>query len=1031
MRRLTLLVLLALPTAMSAQAPQADTLAAEAKALFKKGRFAASDSLYVQALELKRQTAAEDSPEYIAILCDYIKLCLEFDKLDGLSQKIERVMEVRAEHPGKNSPEYADILGHQGRYLIYTFKFAEAEAVITESLRIRREHFGEESSPYAYALIDLATACVYKQEFARAETYGTQSSQIAARIGDRLTQALADTNMATLYAYTARIPKAIECFPPALEMLKAEIGEKHLSYVIPFSNYASILTVGGDFRLAEPQLEQALQLATEVLGKEHRQYLTTLTALVNTYIARGKYEQAEKLIVESIAISKKRYGDNDPRLAYALQNLSNVCLNLGDYTRAEEAIREAIDIASKTPGAFNRMKASLLNSQGVVYLRQMRFADATKLFSEALEAQKEANLLDNHVSLVITINLTTALLELENPDLSQIEKTLLTVLEKYRNNSTQTPAYLTALTNTAALYRKAGQYDRALAQIDEAVTRHEKLHGTDNWQYINILGHRGEILQSAGRIEDAINCYANCLKQITKLAARDFLFLSEQEREQYWKMYNVRIKHYQNAAVTASPSAAGLAYNCELFAKSLLLSSSVTKQNAVYRSGDEQLIALWKQMKSLRATSRSDEAQALERELLGRLKEAGAGDEFTTDWRSIRTMLSPGEAAVELINVPIMQEDGTIVTHYYALILRADSEAPELIALCPEQQLQLLLGKANKPSDELRGMVWDPLEPALESVQTIYLSPSGTLNAVAFAALPDKKGYLADRYTIHNLLSTRDIAVLKSTESPFEHRNLVLFGGADFGLSIKQLDNAPAADESALMRGTIDRLHKQRGQGFDYLPGSLTEVKSIGRIASSAKWNVALFTDNRATEARLKSYSGASPEVLHISTHGFYFDPSTQDSVVATEKPGNEFKHSVQPMMRSGLLFSGANNIWNSTSPANADNDGVLTAYEIANLDFSNTKLVVLSACNTGLGDIDYSEGVYGLQRALRLAGVRAMIVSLWRVPDKETTLLMTEFYRHLTSGHAIARAFSLAQLALRERYPTEPEKWGAFVLVE
>ena len=193
-----------------------------------------------------------------------------------------------------------------------------------------------------------------------------------------------------------------------------------------------------------------------------------------------------------------------------------------------------------------------------------------------------------------------------------------------------------------------------------------------------------------------------------------------------------------------------------------------------------------------------------------------------------------------------------------------------------------------------------------------------------------------------------------------------------------------------------------------------------------------LFTDTKATETRLKSYSGNSSKVLHISTHGFYFSPPDKDSLLDVRRvQGNSFSKAVEPMMRSGLLLSGANNIWTGRTPADISNDGVLTAYEIANLDFSNTELVVLSACDTGLGDIDYSEGIYGLQRAFRLAGVRSMIISLWKVPDEETTALMTAFYIAWTSGLPMKQAFEKAQMDLRKRYPEEPYKWGGFVLIE
>lgn len=999
--------------------------ATEAREHFQKGRYAQADSLYTRLFD----ELPEESDEYIAALSDYIELCIGSDKIDGLRPKIDQVLAARAKSPGKESPEYAEILNHLGQYLCCIFKFGEAEEVLTEALRIRKEQLGEESSLYVYSLMCLGVAYTYQQEFAKGEEYYLNATRIATHTGDRRNQAEADLCLAVLYAYTGRIPQALELFPDALKMFEELVSDHHPNYVTPFSNYASICLISGDLIRAEPLLLRAVELCGEVLGEEHRQYLATLNALTNLYIRQGKYEQSEELMLKSVDLSKKLYGESSPPLASSLSLLSTVYMNLGDYTRAEQTMRQSIEILSKTPEAFRRSKATSLNSLGVIHLKQRRFNEALATFREALEVQKEYNLLDNFVSLAIVNNMCSALLALEGQNLAPIESDLLAVIEMQKKNGNAASSYVEVLGNIGKLYLIDKQYDKAIAYIEEAIAGYEQGIGVMNAQFINQLGHHADALYEAGRSAESITAYTKCLNQIKELAARDFLFLSEQEREQYWHSYNFRIKYFLNVAAVTGASAAGFAYDCELFAKNLLLSSTLTKQNAILKSNDKELIALWQQIKMQRSDKSQEQSQEQERKLVSRLRESGIADEFSIGWQQVQQMLAPNEAAIEIVNAP--GDDSLSQIRYYALILTRSSESPRWVPLCSEEELRQMLGQEEAASSQaLYELVWAPIEPHLEQVTKIHIAPSGLFTSLSFAALRNQGTYLLDRYELHRLLSTRDIAAqqAETLRNP-RKESLALFGGDDFGMPPAPLTEAQC---SPLTRSVVNDLRQLRGQGFDYLPGSLLEVSQIEKITRRTKWQIALFTGVEATESRLKSYSGHSPKVVHISTHGFYFAPSHKDSLPATPQESNSFRNSEEPLMRSGLLFSGANSIWtNKTQNTDATDDGVLTAYEIANLDFSDTELVVLSACDTALGDIDYNEGVYGIQRAFRLAGVKAMIGSLWKVPDTETVRLMTEFYRHRTAGMTTHKAFAQAQAAMRATHPDDPHSWAGFVLVE
>ncbi len=227
-----------------------------------------------------------------------------------------------------------------------------------------------------------------------------------------------------------------------------------------------------------------------------------------------------------------------------------------------------------------------------------------------------------------------------------------------------------------------------------------------------------------------------------------------------------------------------------------------------------------------------------------------------------------------------------------------------------------------------------------------------------------------------------------------------------------------------------------RGGRFGYLPETANEVLDIQRTLQNANWTAQIDTGYQATEEVFRSIGqgGPSPRILHIATHGFFYpDP------VASRKAGfglggetQVFKTSDDPMVRSGLLLAGADGPWTTgTSPENRE-DGILTAYEIKQMNLSNTELVVLSACQTGLGDIAGNEGVYGLQRAFKIAGAKYLVMSLWKVNDDATREMMADFYKQwLENGLEIPAAFRKAQQTMRAKYPTQPFLWAGFVLVE
>jgi CHAT domain-containing protein len=381
-----------------------------------------------------------------------------------------------------------------------------------------------------------------------------------------------------------------------------------------------------------------------------------------------------------------------------------------------------------------------------------------------------------------------------------------------------------------------------------------------------------------------------------------------------------------------------------------------------------------------------------------------------------------------------------------AYVVTTETEFPEMVYLFEEKELNELL-KYRSPNkiyalrgtekistsepeysgEDLYSLIIKPLEKHLEGKERIYFSTDGKLHQFSFAAFSIVGGeLLCDKYELVQLNSTGQLALEERVPGK---EPVILVGGIEFEYTINQTATKDSSiqytynyleDESSKR----SRSNYDRGSDWNYLPGTKAEVEKLIKIFEENGLSADTLTGIYATEESIKKLDGNSPSVLHIATHGFFFeDPETGDK--------ESYSISEDPLMRSGLVLAGGNYAWKNGSNPYEREDGILTAYEISNLNLLKTDLVVLSACETGLGDIEGSEGVYGLQRAFRMAGVEYIIMSLWQVPDDETVEFMETFYTNWLGGQQIREAFNNTQKVMSKKYLEEPEKWAAFVLLE
>lgn len=391
-------------------------------------------------------------------------------------------------------------------------------------------------------------------------------------------------------------------------------------------------------------------------------------------------------------------------------------------------------------------------------------------------------------------------------------------------------------------------------------------------------------------------------------------------------------------------------------------------------------------------------------------------------WEDVRNSLKKDEVAIEfLVSDPLDTKDEAA---YVALVLRHDYIEPIVVLLSPFFNLTGFDSNEHIEvhNDLTYNYIWKPLLPYINDAKTIYFSPTSFLNHLPIEYVSDGNTRVCDTWNLIRVSSTREII----ERNPHDRKNhAILFGGLDFDLNKDDM-----IEESR--KYSIKRDHINRSTDSDdvlrdkikYLPCSLTEVNDIAALFSDTP---TIISGKAGTEESFKALNGTTADILHIATHSFY--PPDKDLKLSTDN--DEFSRGEKAMSSSGLLFSGAKNTLERVSLPEEVEDGIVTARELSNLNLSNVDLAVVSACSSGTGEMT-SEGIYGLQRGFKLAGVKSLIMSLWKVDDAATCMLMTEFYKHYLKGETKRESLQAAQAALRKSDEfSEPMYWAGIILLD
>jgi CHAT domain-containing protein len=823
-----------------------------------------------------------------------------------------------------------------------------------------------------------------------------------------------------------------------------------------------IYQVAHNYESAMAATKEFLQITVDNKGKNNDDYLRGLMALANLYFVMYDYAKAEETVKEGIQLCITLKGKETREYIRLLKIYSEINAAIQNESESKRQAKEALIIETKLAENNPDEKLNLLSDLARIYKDENDIKKADSLYNIILNTIEKQEGSESHSYAMALGNLGALYKEFE--DLEKAKEFYLKAAAILKNNKNTQLDYASMALDLGDIYLRQKAYSTAENYYLQAVKITEQIAGKVTLDYQVALTDLQRFYGKTGNIEKSILYTTIQIENWRQRWIKAFTTFTEDEKENSLQAEIGNMDYAFSVLYDSDPARSKdlvpVLFNVNNDIDGLLLQNNSTITQFVKAKKDSALSALYnswinyKKQYSQALQLSSDDKQAILNELETKIQlqekqllryDPQLEKYLRIDplsYKEIAAKLKPGEALIKWINFTYHnRRNFTDSIFYGAFIVLPKKPEPIFIKVCEQKSLKELLkiyynaGDRGAGEDDakpvnrdslhfyLYDLLWKPLLPYLAITKTIYIVPSGQIHRISFAALQNENGKsLFDIYGLHQLLSSREIL-----NNPIvnKNRSALVFGGVDFSNE----------EQGAIKNNIKDTVQKKfiavntsRGGSFNALPGTLHEVNAIQNILSGNKWNVQLFTGKSASKINFTENISGNFSILHLATHGFYF-PQKQNSIDATGTFNEKIRSADKPLLRSGIVFSGVNKYWSNNTMKQTNNNGIVTAQEIANLDLSKNDLVVLSACETALGDINSTEGVYGLQRGFKMAGANKMIMSLWPVPDKETSELMQNFYANVAKGQSFYNAFYNARSIIKQKYK-DPYKWAGFVLI-
>jgi len=878
-------------------------------------------------------------------------------------------------------------------------EYDQAEANIQKALEVIDMKHNREYPEYTPAYIDAletqARLMGIKGLFDEAEYTLARTRKIIAKsdvpIGDELSTA---KELSTLLVQLGKYSETDKLLNNLITEYEALFGANSLRLIEPLVEKGKILLAKGDYTEADRIARRANSIAVKIYGEKSTKSAPTQKLLSDINYTLGDYDKAEDNVVKALSSQEHQFGRRHIEAAKSLSQLALVKFHKGDDRKAvEKLMLEARDIMAEKLGKDNPQYAEILKNVAVLYISEGKYDIAFNALTVAENIWREKTGTKNNINAASIYTLT------------------------------------------GDVYYQLKNYKRAKEFYNKSKDLYEKFFSARHPEYVRVLSKLSKVhymekdyKQSKRLIEQSLTNYEEFIKKY-------FPALSEREKAKYWNTIKGDFEFYYTLAFSNLEDFKELTtsvYNAQLMTKALLLSSSIKIRERIMNSSDTELKKQyndWVQKKELLTIALSmsptelveneidpgaltQEVEHLERELSQ--KSELFGQNFETKrilFEDVKKSLEPNEVAIEMVRYRYFDHTFTDSVIYAGLYVSKTLSKPKAIMMKDGHNMETRYFKYYRnsitgkiPDQVSYGVYWKPIIDEVGQASTIYLSTDGIYNQINLEAIPSPDGrFVIDNANIVLVSNTKDIYLRRvKTRATSNQNTASMFGNPTFYLTAST-DNRTIAP----------------------LPGTEKEVNQLHYILSQKGWETQEYLDRSAAEEKIKEMN--SPKIFHIATHGLY--RPTEEVTLTKQIQGGEALLAHNPLMRTGLLLKGAGDLLDKTDYNYNIDSGILTAYEAMSLNLDKTDLVVLSACETGLGDLEAGEGVYGLQRAFLVAGAKVLIMSMFKVDDEATQKLMLKFYQKWLNTNNMRESFIDAKKELRVEYP-EPIYWGAFMMI-
>ncbi len=911
----------------------------------------------------------------------------------------------------------------------------------------------ENKNEYIEISTCLAEFYQYLYKFNEAEQLYLNTIQFAEEngLGKSVTNATTYSGLSLLYLDMFNQIKALQTFEKAENIFKSANDTLGREFAIFLMNYGTVLAEVYRFDEALNKLFRSKTLHQKLYGKDAPEYAGILNNIGYVYAQLGKNAEAEQYYTTALEIKKMNKRTRFDSYLASINNLFYFYHSAGRDDKAKEMLAE-LEKGIKDSNMQDDIKR-ITYAQNIAsyYMYHKNYDKATSYFNEALSHLNRIYRTENIETGSVYISLAFICLEKKDYDcISENVNKISNIFTKTADTNLSDSYWL--MRNLGILLINTKQYKEAESVFTEAKKFAEQGYVKGDALVSDIYLNLSIAQSGQKNIKPAIENLKKFLEMKYAFIEEHFSYMTEKEKMQFLDKTEELLKNlYVMFTDYAAdyPEIVEEVLNFRIRIKGILLNNISKIKNLILERKDSGLLEQYEKIKLNReqisklmtldketfpeaqqdAALLYAETDKLEKNLSAKLSGINVSGNKNLTWQELQKLLTPNEYLIETIRTKMMYNNNKEGVNY-SFIIVSHKGKPQLISIDKSDSWEdITLEKYRKSIDEMKDnpdLTVDLFGKILQYIGTnkvVYFSPDGIYTQINLNTLyseSDKK-YLIEKINLHYINNLQEFEKIKKTAAK-KIESAVLVGNPDFSYDLSKLNNT--IDNNAPLLATRNAY----GFKLDQLPGTMQEVNEIGKLMKENNIQVSVLTGDKAHEKAIKEIK--NPDILHIATHGFFMEDFPEENLEALSQVENVYYRN--PMVRSGLFFSGANNTYTlNTNSIKNDvyfEDGMLTAYEAMNLSLDKTQLVVLSACQTGLGKVRNGEGVYGLQRAFKLAGAKSLIMSLWPVSDDATMELMITFYKNYLSGKNMHESFHRAQLQLKQKYP-QPYYWGAFVL--